>query len=213
MKNRNFILFFSGRKLRLLFISMAIFSGLIVSSQNTGGNPTLVNFTAQRAGDAVILNWTIRAGNNCATVYVMHSTDSINFEPIYEYPGICGANSTDEQYAFTDESPSNGKNYYRMDLGNFGNSAVIPLYMILFGSDGFTIATNENGLSSIYFNNPGNTLFTMDVYSAESKLCYHKEQINGDNISIPLLPGEGIMIFRLTGKDGTVYTGKYFNKN
>lgn len=199
------------RRIRLAFISLAILAGFAVSGQNTGGNPTLVNFTAQRTGDEVIINWTIRAGFSCTSAYVMHSTDSLNFSPVYEYPGICGASSNDEIYSFTHASPSGGKNYYRMDLGNYGNSAVIPVYMILFGNDGFTFGTNENGRKSIYFFNPGNAMFTLDIYSLDGKACYHAEKINGEHIPVPSVPMQGILIFRLTGEDGTVYTGKYFN--
>src|SRR5574337_420258 len=124
------------RNLSLILILLSLAG--YVNGQNTGGNPTLVSFTAQRVGDEVKIDWTIRIGFSCTSVYVMHSIDSISFTPIYQYPGICGASTQDQGYSFTHSVPSPGKNYYKMELGNYGTSAVIPVYMVLYGSDGLT---------------------------------------------------------------------------
>jgi hypothetical protein len=198
-----------NRKLKAFFISLLILSGSIAYGQTTP-YPTIENFTAHRAGDAVVLNWTISPGMTCATVYVMHSTDSINFTPIFEYPGICGPNAVSESHSFTDESPESAKNYYRMDIGNETGARIIPVYMILFGNDGVSITTNENG-GNIHFYNPANVLYTLNIYSIDGKLCYNEEKINSDTIPLPAISTAGLLIFHLAGEDGTVYTGKYFN--
>jgi hypothetical protein len=203
------VIFYSTRKIKLLFISMSLFAGLIANAQST--YPTIDQFTAYRAGDAVVLNWTISPGMTCPSIFVMHSTDSINFSPIYEYLGVCGPNAHSETHSFTHESPSSMKNYYRMDVGSEKGATIIPVHMILYGADGFTVTTNETGRSGIHFYNPAHTLYTLEVYSLDGKVCYHDEKINGDNALLPNLSEEGILIFRLTGEDGTVYTGKYFN--
>jgi hypothetical protein len=197
--------------MRLFFIALLISSGANAYGQATA-YPTIEDFTAYRAGDAVVLNWTVSPGVTCATVYVMHSTDSINFSPIYEYPGICGPNAVSESHSFTHEFPSATKNYYRMDIGSQEGSTIIPIYMIFFGNDGFTITTNENGGGNIHFYNPANVLYTLNIYSFDGRLCYREEKINSDSIALPAISTDGLLIFHLVGEDGTVYTGKYFNQ-
>lgn len=54
-------------------------------------------------------------GNPCKGIRVHQSTDGINFQDIYEFPGICGSPSADESYYYTDESPGKNKlNFYRL---------------------------------------------------------------------------------------------------
>jgi hypothetical protein len=194
----------------LLFLNYC----LVVNGQNTGGNPTLVNFTAQRAGNNVRVDWTIRLGFSCTSVYVMYSTDSINYVPIFQYPGICGATTQDESYTFTHTTPSSGNNYYKMNLGNFGVSGIIPVFMVMYGNDGLSITTSAENKHEVYFNNPANTSFTVELFSLDGKLKYRREGIEDDHFAIPAIPGnsEAILI-RLIGVDGKVYLGKYFNLN
>jgi len=179
-------------------------------SQTTGGNPALVNFTAERVNDAVNIQWTIRNGFSCTSVYVMHSTDSVNFHPIHEFPGICGAAGQDESYSFLHTNHSPGSNYYKMELGSNGVSGIIPIYLILYGSDGLTIVTNSDGSHSAHYYNPNNTLFTIELFSETGKSIFRQTEISGDQVTIPNA-GNGlkVVLITLTGADGTLYTGKY----
>lgn len=197
-------------RLALLFFAFLFTIGKI-SGQNTGGNPTLVSFNAVRAVDEVKIDWTIRIGFSCTSVYVMHSTDSVNFSPIYQYPGICGASTEDLTYTFTHTTPSPGNNYYKMELGTYGVSGVIPVYMIMYGDNGITVTTDESGNHEAYYYNPGNVSFTMELFDVTGKVAYVQNNIYGDHVEIPRINVMGIIILRMTGDDGTVYTARFTN--
>lgn len=192
---------------------LIVFSWTVhLSAQNTGGNPALAGFNAQRSGDHVIVTWTIRSGFSCASVNVLHSTDSVNFSSIYEYPGICGASSQDESYSFTHTTPSTGKNYYKLDLGTYGTSSVVVVNMISYSNSGLIITGGTGDKHEVYFSNPANTIFSLELFDSNGKLIYTKGDIEGDRTDLPVIPGaNSIIILRLSGNDGTIYEDKYVN--
>lgn len=172
----------------------------------------MASFNAQRSGDHVIVTWTIRSGFSCASVNVLHSTDSINFTSIYEYPGICGASTLDESYSFTHTAPSTGKNFYKLDLGSYGTSAVVVVNMISYGTNGLVITGDPGSQHEVFFSNSANAIFYMELFDVNGKIIYSQQEIEGDQITLPLITtSNGIIIVRLTGNDGTIYEGKYAN--
>lgn len=191
----------------LLFIAIVLFTGE-VAGQNTGGNQTLTSFNAERTNDFVSIDWTIRVGFSCSSVYVLHSTDSISFTRIYEYPGICGASTEDKTYSFLHTTPSSGHNYYRVDLGSYGVSGIVPVSMVFYGSDGITIATEVNGQHRAYYYNPGNVSFDMELVDVRGNVIFRQAGIMGDNVEIPRLQTNEIYIVRMQGEDGSVYTAR-----
>lgn len=192
-------------RLAFLLIALLFFSES-VEGQNTGGNPTLSSFNATRSNDVVNIDWTIRVGFSCSSVYVLHSTDSVSFVPIYEYPGICGASTEDITYSFVHTTPSSGNNYYKMDLGSFGVSGIIPVTMILYGNDGITVTTDESGNQHAYYYNPSNVSFTMELLDVSGNVVFRQAGIDGDHVEIPRLELNGVLIVRMSGDDGTLYT-------
>jgi hypothetical protein len=199
------------KKIALLLL-VVVLAGKHLCAQNTGGNPSLAAFDALRNGDEVVVKWIVKSGFSCAAVNVLHSTDSITFTSIYEYPGICGASSVDESYSFTHTAPSSGKNYYKMDLGSYGTSAVVMVEMVFYGTAGFVITGSPGTAHKVYFSNAGNAIFTLELFNTEGKLLYTKQDIEGDNSEIPAMEGtDVVIILRLSGNDGRIYHGKYLN--
>ncbi|MDQ3110283.1 MAG: hypothetical protein M3R17_10340 [Bacteroidota bacterium] len=195
---------------RTILYTLTFFFCVVVNAQNTGGNYALISFDALRSGNQAAISWTVRAGYSCAAVTVLHSTDSVNFTAIFEYPGICGASTQHETYTFTHQAPASGKNFYKMDLDNYGTSAVVNVNMVPYGNGGFVVVTSGTDVHQLYFNNPARTSFVLEVFSISGVLLYRKDEITGEELTFPTLNGmKGVIIFHLTGKDGTVYSGKY----
>lgn len=103
-----------------LFIIACVLSSSVAYGQ-------IQSFNAIPSGKNIILQWVVDAYQSCDEVVVQHSTDSINFNDIYAYPGVCGGTSTAETYQYKHSSPSIGTNYYRLYLGRYGYSYVISV--------------------------------------------------------------------------------------
>ncbi len=155
-------------------------------------NPALTNFSVQQIDNSISIAWTVKAGFSCTDVNVEYSTDSVNFFPIYTYPGVCGATSEDQDYDFVQESPSsNKKNFYRMNLGNYGLSQVLSVYYANYGAKGFSIIPNPiAGAGTLKFYNPRNASFNFEVYNS-SGVFVHFQEISGDEIELSSTQFEG----------------------
>lgn len=162
-------------------------------------NPALTNFSVQQVDNSISITWTVKAGFSCTDVNVEFSTDSVSFSSIYTYPGVCGATSEDQDYNFVQENPaSNKKNFYRMNLGNYGLSQVLSVFYSDLGSAGFAVLPNPiQGTGKIKFNNPTNSEFTFEVFSTKGALVYSQE-VNGEEIELnSTLLKNGVYFFRI----------------
>jgi len=75
------------------------------------------NFNVFAAGTGVGIKFTITKGNQCSGYAIWYSADSINFSPLYTYPGICGDVNTDQDQSYTHTNPlQNQTNYYKVEL-------------------------------------------------------------------------------------------------
>lgn len=73
----------------------------------------LISFTAEpQANRQSLLKWTVEKSNTVATYEVERSADGINGYPIGEVASH--RQSTEDSYTFTDVSPRDGHNYYRI---------------------------------------------------------------------------------------------------
>ena len=99
----------------LLFFSLTI----TVSGQEG----RLAAFSAVRIDASNIeIRWTMKAGVSCQSPEVQRSTDGINFESIYRYPGVCGGGQFEESFNWIDNrAPADRSSYYRLkiDEGEF----------------------------------------------------------------------------------------------
>lgn len=110
-------------RLALLIVGLGIFLGLSAQEGR------LADFSAiQLNRSNVQISWTMKAGVSCQSPEVQRSTDSLNFNSIYRYPGVCGGGDEQETYRWIDSRAIlNAKSYYRLkiDEGEFSRIAVI----------------------------------------------------------------------------------------
>lgn len=69
------------------------------------------------AGNGVTVKFIISKGTLCNGYTILHSLDSINFNTIYNFPGVCGNTSNDESISYFHAAPEvNKNNYYKIEL-------------------------------------------------------------------------------------------------
>jgi hypothetical protein len=125
------------QKLKFIyFISILLFMPVLGRGQSS---EAMANFSVTEIGDGFVISWTIKAGYSCFDVGVEHSADGVNFARIYTYPTVCGAAANDETYNYIHQNPVTGKNYYRMDLSNYGISETLSINFIDISEKGFVI--------------------------------------------------------------------------
>ena len=178
---------------------VAVFSIVFTLLSVGQTNQVLGVFSVQQISNSIKISWIVRSGYSCTDVNVEHSLDSSNFISIYTYPGVCGSVSKDEEYYFIQQDPAmNTKNYYRINLGNYGYSEVLQITFFNYGNTGCNVVPNPIGNAGmIKFNNPGNTKFNLEVSDSMGIRAYSQE-IFTDKIELSsLIFSSGLYFFRL----------------
>lgn len=82
---------------------------------------TLLAFNVELAMKGIQVNWVTasESGNHIFTLE--HSSNGLNWKPIYSVNGTPNLNTT-ATYSFTDETPENGINYYRLKQTDFNGT-------------------------------------------------------------------------------------------
>jgi hypothetical protein len=117
--------------LGVMLLVMLIFNGMAIAQPGS----VLSNFTAQKNENKIFINWTITAGNTCNGIFVFRSTDSVHYQNIGAFYGVCGSEIISQQFTFTDSSPiPNKRNFYTLQLGNTWLNQVVSLFFLANGS-------------------------------------------------------------------------------
>lgn len=95
---------------KALLILFIFFTALLFAQRITSFNVFQVN-------NSVALKFTIGPGPSCNGYNILHSADSVFYTTIYDYPGICGNSSSEDNQSWTHSSPTlNQTNYYKVQL-------------------------------------------------------------------------------------------------
>jgi len=172
----------------------------------------ILQFNAIQVESRIQLDFSIKAGNTCNGISILHSTDSINFAEIGNILGICGSSDRNESYTFTDFQPEkNTTNYYRLQPGTLGISDIIGLFFISTTEDNALIfpnpATNQ---SAVYFVNTSHEEHIVSIFSNELKLVEKSSPSRGNSFPLrsdDLLPGTYFFIIENAGQ--IRYKGKF----
>jgi len=106
----------------------------IIYNQNVVLPVTLNNFSVTKLSpDAALAKWTVDAGSGRGYFHLQHSTDGGQFTSI----GTVAATDSDTiagNYSYTDNSPSQGVNYYRLAMIDaVGSISYSPIRILTFG--------------------------------------------------------------------------------
>jgi hypothetical protein len=115
--------------------------------------------------------------------------------------GVCGSLSFPTNYAYTDEAPLENKiNYYKLDLGGNGFSAIVGAEVIMIGEENYVLFSNPLiEFSTLHFKNETNQLAELKVYDTEGTQCLVKIA-NTDQFSLERheFTGKGIYLFSIS---------------
>ncbi|HNA18255.1 MAG TPA: T9SS type A sorting domain-containing protein, partial [Ferruginibacter sp.] len=128
-------LFVSTTDFRLQPTSTLIDAGIYVGSPYAGNAPdggynefgagalpiTLMDFTAKETNGKNVLNWSTANEINSSYFSIERSTDGKSFFPIGRV-NANGFSSAEIKYSFTDPSPADGKNFYRLAMTDLDGS-------------------------------------------------------------------------------------------
>ena len=179
-------------KIRFL-LAFFFLQSLLASAQP---HPILDHFTAYIDNDKIILKWAIISGSTCDGIRIYRSGDSTSFCEIGSIAVICGSSSAPVPYEFSDEAPLPNKlNYYRLELGTQGYSAIISIEFIKFTSEHYLIRPNPVvDEATLFFQNDSQLPMKFTLFSNSGSTLQVRENII-----------ENYMIFRRESLIGGLY--------
>ena len=166
----------------------------------------LSDFYAVQANKHVILKWVMTQGVTCFGIDIFRSDDSINFVQIGFIPGVCGSNSGEEAYSFTDTAPvPNKKVFYKLSFGGLSSSEIIEFEFVSVSAEGYSILPEQGKRrTNILYLNPSNSPHELKVFDLNGRNIGTVSS-NGNKISIDYahLPN-GIYLFILSSENKSV---------
>lgn len=147
-----------------ILLSIGLWSGCLFAQDP--GHEILDSFSVIQVGNTVQIDFAIKGGASCQGAILQRSTDGEYFAEIDNIQGICGGSEFTEYYTLHDENPFNSQtNYYRVVLGNQGNSAVLGIHFVEL-SDGYRVFPQPSrDWAVIKFDNPTQTAYVINVYT------------------------------------------------
>ncbi|MFZ9943100.1 MAG: T9SS type A sorting domain-containing protein [Bacteroidia bacterium] len=168
-------------------------------------------FTLVQTPEGVLVDFTMFAGATCNGIRLERSSDSLSFETVHEFVGVCGSSTGETSYQFTDLNPiRNQIAYYRLDAGLQGlYSDLRSIFYIDYGSDGLTVFPNpcRDGCTW-YINNLSGDFFDCILTDAAGRLM-RRETIQGnmwqpETQSLP----QGLYYYQIRRQNELKYAGK-----
>lgn len=134
----------------------------------------------------IVINYIISAGNSCAGYQIYRSTDSVNFEIIHDYSGICGETTKRQSVTFKDEQPEkNKKNYYKILIQPSDYSNVVSVFFSDLSENGYLLMQNPVNNKLVVLGN--SNVKTLKIYNQTGtfirSLFPNQEGLFDENIS------------------------------
>lgn len=192
----------------LVLIPLLSFLSLFTFAQQES---MLTHFTTDELSGDVILSWQIKAGRTCNGIVIYRSTNGSNFKEVGEIVGVCGSSLEPVNYTFVDENPeANIVNYYRLDLGGYGNSETVERKIVDFTDLNYSLQPNPVvGQSQLFFDNSQSREHTLTIYDLTGKVLDNQItssnsfKVNSSNIN------KGICFFTITSEGNQKLSGKF----
>lgn len=137
----------------------------------------LISFQGYKQQCSTILNWSTASEINNNYFTIFRSTDAVNYEVIGKIYGA-GNSTNPGHYAFIDEHPYSGSNYYKLEQTDYNGSAT-----------GFKPIIIEHSVINVVYSNPGSDIFEiqltcasenltgMEIYNLAGQCVYRTDQV------------------------------------
>jgi len=181
--------------------------GAAAAQQNTA----ISGFTGAQVKDSVFLSFTMNGGYTCNGIGVQRGTDTLHFTLIGDIQGVCGSPVYETSYAFTDPAPvDNTVNHYRLDLGNYGYSPVLPVFFKKLNAHGFALSANPcTGDCTMYFENEQNKALTIRIFDTNGDLQV-SETVHGRSYTMkPHRPAQGLYYYIVQSGNDILHAGSW----
>lgn len=152
-------------KLIIILISFLKFSSLFSQT----GSISLDFFDIKQYNGNVYVDITLSQGNTCNGIIIQRSLDTIYFQKIAQFEGICGNTSSPTSYNFLDENPIlNQTSYYRVKFGNNIYSEIIEILIIDSQNNEYQLRPHPaNNETTLYFNNQPGVSYELMLFSVD----------------------------------------------
>ena len=192
----------------VIVIVIVIVSTLLLptSAKAQTADGILSKFFAIQQDDAILLRWTITAGNTCEDTYIERSLDGVQYERIGLISGVCGSPDQSVTYDFYDTMPApNQLNHYRLELGLYGYTRPQSAEFIVLNNEGYSVQPNPlSDKTTIVFQNPEQEGYRFLLYNMNGKLVMDIITFN-DRITLYRDGLEsGMYVFRLESPSSVV---------
>lgn len=226
-------LFVSVTDFRLQATSPVIDKGIDVGLPFTGNAPDigyaefnsgpplpvkLLEFSGRNSGSRNLLQWTTATEINSDYFIIERSRDAQAYETIGRV-NTSGFSTTEINYFFTDLSPLNGINYYRLVMtdrsGKAEYSKIISINMNDKGQLDISYAALSPNSATLRVNSPQSQSAGLSILNMNGQVVFNTEiqlqkGVNTFTRDIPLLPA-GIYFFRLFTKEETIVKKVFSN--
>lgn len=139
---------------------------LVILSVKLSAQTVVESFYVTQIDSTAQVSWTIGPGNTCSDLMIQYSTDSITFNTIYEYPGICGNTNSSQSYSWVHVNPGCGaRTFYRVASLTEGPLANVSADFVCFGKTGLLATYNQlTGSIVIGANIPSGEVWSFTLY-------------------------------------------------
>jgi hypothetical protein len=143
-----------------------------------GQHPIRAQFSAQQIGGKVRVDFGVIGGASCVGVTMERRANLEDFEEVGVISGICGGSEYTEYYFIEDSSPiPNTLNYYRLSLGQQGNSSELAFEFIPFTTNLFTFPNPAENEINLRWDNVSSEKRILRIYDMKGRI------IDGDFIA------------------------------
>lgn len=186
-----------------LLVLLSLFVGFNISYAQS----RIQNLTATRYKETIQLSFNISAGTSCSGYQIYHSTDSINFNLLHDYVGVCGEITKPQTILFEHTNPiKNSKNYYKILIAPNDFSAIASALFIDFSNNDFVVSPNPiSSTFDLHINN-NSTQNTLKIYNEKGELVFEKIDISDSLYKGDLsFLTKGIYVFKISSSYAKTY--------
>ncbi len=165
---------------------------------------TLLRFDIATEGQVARLDWTTTFEKNSKQFEIQHSPDAETWQPIGAV-AAGGDHATALDYHFTDSTPREGVNYYRLKMIDLdGSYSYSPIKSVEFKTSPIVVFPNP-AADRIYIRSGyGQAIVTVSLVDLTGKTIYETPYVSGEGIPVPGLH-KGVYIVKVHYADNTTF--------
>ena len=166
-------------------------------------------FSVTQVESSAQIDWTVGPGNTCSDLQIQFSTDSITFNTIYEYPGICGNTASPQSYSWVHLTPTCGmKSFYRVISLTEGTLAHTTSLLVCFGETGVLATYNAlSGNIMVNANLPSGARWKFTLYDLTGAGILTSTITEYSTTLVWNPPHSGIYVYEMLDEQGKSRTG------